>query len=93
MQLCLLSVFKTRARPTILTLYKSLVRSHLEYCCPLWNPTKIGDNQQLESGECSKNVYISHIWSPAHELLGEIKVIKSYVTSKKERKIHDSSNI
>ena len=26
-----LSVFKTRARPTMLTLYKSLVRSHLEY--------------------------------------------------------------
>ena len=37
-----LSVFKTRARPTMLTLYKLLVRSHLEYCCPLWNPTKKG---------------------------------------------------
>ena len=34
----------------MLTLYKSIVRSHLEYCCPLWHPTsKIADIQELES--------------------------------------------
>ena len=33
-----LSVFRQRDHHTMLTLYKSLVRSHLEYCCPLWNP-------------------------------------------------------
>ena len=45
-----LSVFKSRDRVTILTLYKSIVRSHLEYCCPLWHPTsKIADIQELES--------------------------------------------
>ena len=33
-----LSVFRYRDHHTMLTLYKSLVRSHLEYCCPLWNP-------------------------------------------------------
>ena len=43
-----LSASKTRARPTMLTLYKSLVRIHLEYCCHLWNPMKIGDIQQQE---------------------------------------------
>ena len=32
-------VFKTRAHSVMVTLYKSLVRSILEYCCPLWNPS------------------------------------------------------
>ena len=45
-----LSVFKSRDRVTMLTLYKSIVRSHFEYCCPLWHPTsKIADIQELES--------------------------------------------
>ena len=43
-----LSAFKTRDKATMMTLYKSLVRSHLEYCCPLWNCSKIMDIQQLE---------------------------------------------
>jgi hypothetical protein len=43
------SVFKTRNITTMMTLYKSLVRSILEYCCPLWNPHKLVDIQQLES--------------------------------------------
>eukprot|EP00116_Pleurobrachia_bachei_P001956 sb/3462218/ len=43
-----LSVFKTRDRETMITLYKSMVRSLLEYCCPLWSPTKIRDIELLE---------------------------------------------
>ncbi|XP_063679210.1 uncharacterized protein LOC134814843 [Bolinopsis microptera] len=43
-----LSAFKTRDKATMMTLYKSLVRSHLEYCCPLWNCSKNKDIQQLE---------------------------------------------
>ena len=44
-----LSVFHTRSREVMLTLYKSMVRSLLEYCCPLWNPVKVSDIQELES--------------------------------------------
>jgi hypothetical protein len=45
-----LSAFKTKdqATCTMMTLYKSLVRSHLKYCCPLWNCSKNKDIQQLE---------------------------------------------
>ena len=43
-----LSVFYTRSPAVMLTLYKSMVRSLLEFCSPLWNPTKISDVQELE---------------------------------------------
>ena len=42
------SVFKTRDGTVMTTLYKSLVRSTLEYCCPLWNPGKVTDIQLIE---------------------------------------------
>ena len=44
-----LSVFKSCDQIVMVTLYKSLIRSHLEYCCPLWHPAKISDIQLLES--------------------------------------------
>ena len=44
-----LSVFYTRSPTVMLTLYKSMVRSLLEFCSPLWNPVKITDIQELES--------------------------------------------
>ena len=43
-----LGVFRDRSQSTMMTLYKSLVRPKLEYCSPLWSPTKIGDIQKLE---------------------------------------------
>ena len=43
------SVFYIREQEIMLTLYKSLVRCHLEYCSPLWNPSKISEIQELES--------------------------------------------
>ena len=43
-----LSVFKSREPEVMITLYKSLVRSHLEYCCPLWHPSKVADIELLE---------------------------------------------
>ena len=44
-----LSAFRDRSPNTMLTLYKTMVRSRLEYCCPLWNPSKISDIQKLEN--------------------------------------------
>ena len=44
-----LSVFRDRSPRLMLTLYKSMVRSRLEYCCPVWNPTKVSDVQALEN--------------------------------------------
>ena len=41
-----LSVFHTRSTTIMLTLYKSMVRSLVEYCCPLWHPSKISDIQE-----------------------------------------------
>jgi hypothetical protein len=43
-----LGVFKDRSKPVVMHLYKSLVRSRVEYCCPLWNPTRIADIQSIE---------------------------------------------
>ena len=58
-----LSAFKTRDRITLVTLYKSLVRSHLEYCCPLWSPRKITDIQLIEGVQRS---FTSRIWGVQH---------------------------
>ena len=44
-----LSVFRDRSKFLMLTLFKSMVRSRLEYCCPVWNPSKVGDIQAIES--------------------------------------------
>ena len=44
-----LSVFRDRTPTIMLTLYKSMVRSKLEYCCPVWDTSKRGDIQALES--------------------------------------------
>lgn len=44
-----LSVFRDRSQLLMVTLLKSMVRSKLEYCCPLWNPVKISDIQAIEN--------------------------------------------
>ncbi|KAL5270062.1 hypothetical protein ACHWQZ_G003521 [Mnemiopsis leidyi] len=33
----------------MMTLYKSLIQSKVEYCCPLWNPSRISDIQTIEN--------------------------------------------
>ena len=36
-----MNVFHTREKSVLLTLFQSLIRSKLEYCCQLWVPSKI----------------------------------------------------
>ena len=40
--------FVDRSKETILALYKSLVRPHLEYCIPVWNPYLAKDVKLIE---------------------------------------------
>ena len=42
------SVFRTRSVEPMMQLYKTMVRSKLEYCCPVWDPSKIQDIEAIE---------------------------------------------
>ena len=44
-----LSVFRDRSPVIMMTLYKTMIRSKLEYCCPVWNPSKVQNIQALEN--------------------------------------------
>ena len=57
------SVFKTREADVMCQLYKSLVRSHLEYCCPLWNPA---DKTGIQSLEEVQRSFTAKIWKVNH---------------------------
>lgn len=45
----ILSVFSDRSTETMVPLFRTLVRSRTEYCCPLWNTSKLEDIKRLEA--------------------------------------------
>ena len=45
----ILSVFSDRSAETMVPLFRTLVRSRTEYCCPLWNTSKLEDIKCLEA--------------------------------------------
>ena len=74
-QLCgwVLRTFRTRQKLPMLMLWKSLIRSKLEYCCQLWCPTQTGDIQGLEQVQRSfirKITGVQHLsyWQQLQEL-------------------------
>jgi len=63
-----LSVFYTRSPEIMLNLYKSMVRSLLEYCLPLWSPVRISDIEELESVQKA----FTALWPERYPLLGSL---------------------
>ena len=54
-----LRTFTTRQQYPLMTLYKSLVRSKLDYCCPVWSPIRKEDICSLEAIQRSFTARIS----------------------------------
>ena len=44
-----LRIFRSRDVLPMMTLYRSMVLPHLEYCCQLWSPHLLGDIRKLEA--------------------------------------------
>ena len=59
----ILRTFRSREKHLMLTLWKSLVQPHLDYCCQLWSPKLLGDIAILEQVQKS---FISKIKGYEH---------------------------
>ena len=59
MALWVFGVFSNREPELMVTVYKTLVRSLMEYCSPLWSPQTVGNIQLLESVQRSFTAKIS----------------------------------
>ena len=58
------------------TLYKSLVRSLLEYCCPLWNLSKVAEIQLIEGVQRTFTSRVSGLKNLNYrERLSELKLM------------------
>ena len=59
----ILSVFKTRNKHDMMVFYKTYVRSLLEYCCPLWNPSGPNSVTSIKLLEGVQRTFTSKITS------------------------------
>ena len=59
----ILSVFKTRNKYDMMVFYKTYVRSLLEYCCPLWNPSGSNSITAIKLLEGVQRTFTSKIHS------------------------------
>ena len=85
-------VFKTRDGTVMTSLYKSLVRSTLEYCCPLWNPGKETDIHQKEGVQKTFTSRKS-IKRSASQLLGKACMSQANVTAAQAGEVYHLDDV
>ena len=81
------NVFKSRDPVRMLTLYKSLKRSILEYCCPIYMapcPTWYYSPLNTDHQDTSALVYSKDRWLQRSWLLAETEEVRSYVVAEKK---------
>jgi hypothetical protein len=72
----ILRTFDTRETAPMMTLYKALVRPHLEYCCQLWHPFK---QKHIELIEGVQRTFTNQIKSVNHlDYWKRLKALKLY---------------
>ena len=72
----ILRVFQTREHFAMMTLFKSMVLPHIEYCCPLWSPTNLGLIRQIEAVQRSFTSKIHNL--QGENYWGRLKILNLY---------------
>ena len=60
----ILRTFQSRDPDVIILLFSTFVRSHLEYCCPLWSPHTIQNIMRIEAPQRSITKKINGMTAP-----------------------------
>ena len=60
-------IFQNKSKETIIPLYKSLVRPHLEYCVQVWRPHLVKDIKLIENVQHRATRMIPELHGKAYE--------------------------